>query len=91
MNLITKLHEATSRGGKSERALPGRAGQGPQNACIRLGSSCYAFSLIALRSLLDLELDHLAFVQRLVSIHLNGGEVHEHVFARLALDESIAF
>jgi hypothetical protein len=41
--------------------------------------------------LFDLELDHLAFVQRFVSIHLNGGEMYEHVFARLALDESIAF
>src|SRR5260221_10076052 len=49
------------------------------------------FSLIALRSLFDLELDHLAFVECLVSLHLYGGEVHEHVFARLALDESIPF
>jgi len=49
------------------------------------------FSLIAFRALLDLEFDHLAFVQCLVSVHLNGGEVNEHVFARLALDETIAF
>src|SRR5882672_10193263 len=47
------------------------------------------FSLIALRSLFDLEFDHLAFVQRLVSVHLDGGEVNEHVFARLALNETI--
>jgi hypothetical protein len=32
----------------------------------------------------------LAFVQRFVSISLNGGEVHEDVFAGLALDESEA-
>ena len=31
------------------------------------------FSLIALWSLFDLELDHLAFVQCLVSVHLDGG------------------
>ena len=74
---------------KSERALSGCAGQGPQNTCTRLGSSGDVFSLIALRSLFDLELDHLAFVQCLVSVHLDGGEVNEHVFARLALDETI--
>ena len=50
-----------------------------------------AFSLIALGALFDLKFDHLAFVQRLISVHLNGGEVNEHVFARLALDETIAF
>src|ERR1700730_10904128 len=49
------------------------------------------FSLIALGSLFDLELNHLAFVKCLVSLHLYGGEVNEHVFARLALDESIPF
>jgi len=91
MNLITELFEATCRDGKSERALPVYDGQGPQNAYLRLGSSAYAFSLIALRSFFDLELDHLAFVQCFVPIHLNGGEMYEHVFARLALDESIAF
>jgi hypothetical protein len=41
--------------------------------------------------LFDLEFDHLAFIQGLVSIHLYGGEVHENVFARLALDESVTF
>ena len=81
--------EATQRDGKCERALPVLRRQGPQNDCLRLGSSGYAFSLIALWSLLDLELDHLAFVQCFVSIHLYGGEMHENVFARLALDESI--
>jgi hypothetical protein len=43
--------------------------------------------LKALRSLLDLELDKLAFVQRLVAIHLDGGEVNEDVLARLALNK----
>src|ERR1700692_2312254 len=76
---------------KSERAWPGLVGPGPQNTCTPLGSSGDVFSLIALRSLFDLELDHLAFVQCLVSLHLYGGEVNEHVFARLALDEPITF
>ncbi len=74
---------------KSERALPGLAGQGPQNTRIRSGSSGDVFGLVAFGALFHLKLDHLAFVQCLVSVHLNGGEVHEHVFARLALDETI--
>jgi hypothetical protein len=44
-------------------------------------------SLHALWSLTDFELDKLAFVQRLVSIHFDGGEVNENVFSRLALDK----
>ena len=62
----------------------------PRNTCTRLCSGD-AFGLIAFRALFDLEFDHLAFVQGLVSIHLDGGEVNKHVFARLALDESIPF
>jgi hypothetical protein len=46
------------------------------------------FSLKALRSLLDLELHKLSFVERFVSIHLNGGKVNENVFPGLALDEA---
>ena len=38
----------------------------------------------------DVEFDRLALVQRLVSIRLNRREVHEDIFSRLALDESIA-
>src|SRR6266851_6036168 len=78
-----------SQNQKSERALPGSIGQGPF-ALTRLWCGD-VFSLIALRSLFDLELDHLAFVECLVSLHLNGGEVNEYVFARLALDETITF
>jgi len=47
-------------------------------------------SLKALGALADLKLHKLAFVQRLVSIHLDGGEVNEDIFTRLALDEPIA-
>jgi hypothetical protein len=45
------------------------------------------FSLKAFRPLLYLKLHKLAFVQRLVSIHLDGGEVNEDVLPRLALNE----
>jgi hypothetical protein len=38
----------------------------------------------------DFKLNRLAFVQRFVSISLNGGEMYEYIFAGLALDESKA-
>src|SRR5580704_14763758 len=38
----------------------------------------------------DFKFNRLAFVQRFVSISLNGGEVYEYIFAGLALDESKA-
>ena len=45
-------------------------------------------SLQALRAARDFEFNRLAFVQRLVSLRLNGGEMDENVLTRLALDES---
>jgi hypothetical protein len=48
----------------------------------------YVFSLKALRSLANLELHKLTFIQRLISIHLYRRKVHEHILARLPLDES---
>jgi len=45
--------------------------------------------LKALRTLLHFELHRLTFIEGLVAVHLNGGEVYEHIFSRLALDESI--
>jgi len=74
---------------ESERALPNPTGQGPL-ALTRLGCGD-VFGLIAFRSLFNFKFDHLAFIQCLVSLHLYGGEVNEHVFARLALDEPITF
>src|SRR5215471_11236017 len=47
--------------------------------------------LKALWTLLHFELHRLTFIQRLVAVHLNGGEMNEHIFSGLALDESIAF
>jgi hypothetical protein len=51
----------------------------------------YVRRLQALGAARDFEFNRLAFVQRLVSFSLNGGEVHENVFAGLALDEPKAF
>src|SRR5215469_493431 len=45
--------------------------------------------LEAFRPLLDLEFNQLAFGQRFVSVHLNRGEMNEHIFARLSLDEAV--
>src|SRR5439155_21566798 len=46
--------------------------------------------LQALLALHDLELDALAFSQRLVPVNRDRGEVDEHVLPLLALDEAIA-
>src|ERR1039457_3388017 len=48
-------------------------------------------SLRALGTLTDLELHKLSFVQRLVSIHFDGGEVNEDVLSRLTLNEPKSF
>lgn len=48
------------------------------------------FSLEALGALADLELDKLAFVQRLISVHLNRGKVNEDILSRLTLNEPIS-
>lgn len=46
--------------------------------------------LQALWTLFHFKFNCLAFVERLVSVHHDGGEVHENIFSGLALDESIA-
>jgi hypothetical protein len=46
--------------------------------------------LQSLGSLLHFELDLLPFVQRLITVALNGREVHKNILSRLALDKSIA-
>src|SRR5947207_5639456 len=48
----------------------------------------YVLSLQSFRTLLDFELHFLSFIQRFVTIGLNGGKMHEHIFARLALNEA---
>jgi hypothetical protein len=46
--------------------------------------------LQALRSFGDLEFNRLAVIQRLIAISHNRGEMHEHIFSTLALDETEA-
>jgi hypothetical protein len=48
-------------------------------------------SLEAFGALRKIELDSLAFVQRPVSILLDGGIVDENILAGRALDESVTF
>jgi hypothetical protein len=43
------------------------------------------------RPLLDFELDLLSFIQRFVTITLNGGEMDEYILARLALNKAKTF
>src|SRR5580692_426165 len=52
--------------------------------------ACDVLCLKALRALLYFEFHRLAFIQGLVPIHLNGGEVYENIFSGLALDEPVA-
>ena len=49
-----------------------------------------AAGLQALVPLDDVELDPLAFVQGLVAVGLDLGEVDEHVFTAVLLDEAVA-
>jgi len=51
----------------------------------------HVLRLQTFRPLLDFELDLLPLIQRLVSVALNGGEVYEHILARLALNKSKTF
>jgi len=48
----------------------------------------YVLRLQTFRPLLDFELDLLSFIQRLVTVALNGGKMDEYILARLALNES---
>jgi len=47
--------------------------------------------LETLGTLADFKFDQLPFVQGLVAVHLDRGEVHENIFTRLALNESVPF
>jgi hypothetical protein len=51
----------------------------------------YAFGLQAFRALFDFKFHQLAFVQGFVALRLNGRKVDEDVFARLPLNEPVAF
>src|ERR1700744_6782529 len=58
-------------------------------SCDGLGAADNVGRIQSLRTLLTLELHSLTFIQRLVPILLNRREVHKHIFAGGALDESI--
>src|SRR5579862_3025055 len=66
-----------------------RAGpvSGPAPVRLEAGNVC---CLQTLGPASDFKFNRLAFVQRFVTLSLDGGEVHEDVFAGLALDESEA-
>ena len=51
----------------------------------------HVLRLQTFRPLLDFELDLLSLIQRLVAVALNGGEMDEHILARLALNEAKTF
>src|SRR6266568_8578010 len=70
----------------SERSLPIWPGLSSHSL-----EACNVLSLKALRALLHFELHRLTFVEGLVTVHNDGGEVHEDIFSRLALDEPVAF
>jgi hypothetical protein len=50
----------------------------------------YGFGLRTFLALGNLELDPLAVLERLVTVHLNGGEVDEHVLAAIDSDKAVA-
>ena len=52
--------------------------------------ACDVLCLKALRALLYFEFHRLAFIEGLVTVHLNGGEVYENIFSGLTLDEPVA-
>ena len=47
--------------------------------------------LKAFGALQQIKLHGLTFIERAVAVLLDGGEVHEYIFSRGALDESISF
>src|ERR1700679_1621481 len=54
------------------------------------GAAYHVGGVESLGSLLAFELDRIAFVQRLVSILLDRGEVHEHILTSGTLDKSVS-
>jgi len=68
--------------------------EGPTTPCKPMFSATLALRgdvlrLQPFRALFYLELHSLPFIECLVSVRLNRRKVHEHIFTRLALNESI--
>src|SRR6185369_7880467 len=59
-------------------------------ACPALSDHVDLFGLRTFLTLGDLELDAGAVLQRLVTLHVDGGEVDEHVLAAVDCDEAVA-
>src|ERR1700690_3175446 len=77
---------ATKHNKKPSRPLREGLRIGGRNLCRAHDVAC----LEALRSFEQIELDGLAFIQRAIAILLNGGEMHEDILARGALDEPVS-
>src|SRR5262245_57704090 len=86
------VSELNKERGRTRRGS--RRGEGPElRAPAPLGGLaglCYVASLRSLGAVNDFELDLLAFFERPEAGTLNRREVHEHVVAALAFNESVA-
>src|ERR1700722_1090407 len=73
-----------------KRPRPGRSGgrSGPTFVRLEAGN---VLRLQALRAFADLEFNRLPFVERFVSVHLDGRKMDKYILAGLALDEPVAF
>src|SRR4029077_19257184 len=67
------------RASPPKRTRPGQLEAGHVGCLQTFGAGCY------------LKLDSLTFVQGLIAVGLNCGEMHENILAALALDKSITF
>src|SRR5215510_9812849 len=81
------MRKAGGEVGGAEVEGPEHAAPVPQGGLARLGDVA---GLRSLRTVDDLEFDLLAFLERPEAGSLNRGEVHEHVVAAFALNESVA-
>jgi hypothetical protein len=83
--LAIEIHLLAFCAGEKEKGGHGK----PARPCGLEGG--YVRCLQALGATGNLEFNGLPFVERLVSISLDSGEVHKNVFAGLSLYESIPF
>jgi hypothetical protein len=83
--LAIEIHLLAFYAGEKEKGGRG----GPARPCGLEGG--YVRGLQALGATGNLEFNRLPFVERLIPVSLDGGEVHKNVLAGLALDEPIPF
>jgi hypothetical protein len=53
--------------------------------------ACNVLCLKAFGAFRHFKLHRLTFIQGLITVHLDRGEVHENIFSGLALDEPVTF